>query len=192
MDTNDRIALAANVELVAPTQKGRGKEALLSQFSFDENGLVTRCPAAHRPYQTSPRTRRSNYGAAFDLQRCRLAKRRALESSEAFIGDYRWRAGVEATMSEFDRRTGVKKLRVRGMPAVRFCARMKAIGLNILRAAAVRKARRKAKQADSTHNGFLDTFIHTVKERIHRLMANPGPILLKTTQTADSYQELAA
>jgi hypothetical protein len=99
---------------------------------------------------------------------------------------------VEATMSEFDRRTGVKKLRVRGMPAVRFCARMKAIGLNILRAAAVRKARRKAKQADSTHNGFFDTFIHTVKERIQRLMADPGPILLKTTQTADSYQALAA
>jgi hypothetical protein len=47
---------------------------------------------------------------------------------------YRYRAGVEATMSEFDRRTGVKHLRVRGMKAVRFAAIMKAIGLNILRA----------------------------------------------------------
>ena len=37
-------------------------------------------------------------------------------------------------MSEFDRRTGVKHLRVRGMKAVRFAAFMKAIGLNILRA----------------------------------------------------------
>ncbi len=70
-DNNDRIAKAANVELVSPTQKGRGKNDLLSRFSFDENGLVTRCPAGHRPDQTSPRTKRSNYGAGFDLERCR-------------------------------------------------------------------------------------------------------------------------
>ena len=217
-DDNERIAKVAEVDLIAPAPKGR-QEDLLSKFSFDENGLVTQCPAGHRPDTTSPKTKRSNYGAGFDLKRChacpllsqcpvrpgkkkaylrysekrcRLAKRRAFESSEAFIDDYRWRAGVEATMSEFDRRTEVKKLRVRGMPAVRFCARMKAIGLNILRAAAVRKARRKAKQADSAHNGFFDTFINAVKERIQRLTVNPGPILLKTTQAADSYQKLAA
>ena len=43
-------------------------------------------------------------------------------------------------MSEFDRRTGVKKLRVRGFKAVRFYATLKALGLNILRAAAVMAA----------------------------------------------------
>lgn len=64
----------------------------------------------------------------YSEKRYRLAKRRALEASEAFIDDYRWRAGVEATMSEFDRRTGVKKLRVGGIPAVRFYARLKASG----------------------------------------------------------------
>jgi len=218
-DTNDRTAQVVNVELVAPTQKGRGKQDLLSQFSFDEKRLVTQCPAGHRPDQTSPKTKRSNYGAGFDLQRClacpllsqcpvkpgkkkaylrysekryRLAKRRALEASEAFIDDYRWRAGVEATMSEFDRRTGVKKLRVRGMPAVRYYARMKATGLNILRAGAVRKARRKAQQANGTHIGLVDTLIHAVKEQILRLLANLKPIFLNSTQTADGYQNLAA
>lgn len=218
-DDNDRIAKAAKVELVAPTQKGRGKEDLLSRFSFDENGLVTKCPAGHRPENTSAKTKRSNYGAGFDLQRClacplrsqcpvkpgkkkaylrysekryRLAKRRSWEASEAFIDDYRWRAGVEATMSEFDRRTGVKKLRVRGMPAVRFCARMKATGLNILRAGAVRKARRKARQAKGVCTGFVDLVIHAVKERIQRLIANLGPVLLNSTQAADRYQNLAA
>jgi hypothetical protein len=64
----------------------------------------------------------------------RLARRRQEEESPAFREKYRYRAGVEATMSEFDRRTGVKHLRVRGMKAVRFAAFMKAIGLNILRA----------------------------------------------------------
>ena len=68
-DTNDRIAQVATVELVAPTHKGRGKD-LLSQFSFDEKGLVTVCPAGHRPDSTSPKTKRSNYSAGFDLKRC--------------------------------------------------------------------------------------------------------------------------
>lgn len=217
-DTNDRIAQVATVELVAPTHKGRGKD-LLSQFSFDEKGLVTVCPAGHRPDKTSPKTKRSNYSASFDLQRClacplssqcpvkpgkkkaylrysakryRLAKRRAMEASEAFIDDYRWRAGVEATMSEFDRRTGVKKLRVRGMPAVRFYARMKASGLNILRAGAVRKARRKAQKADGAHTGLIHILIHAVKERIKNYWEVLGTIFLRTTQAADSYWKMAA
>jgi len=53
---------------------------------------------------------------------------------------YRWRAGVEATMSEFDKLTGVKKLRVTGRKAVRWVATMKAAGLNLLRAARVMRA----------------------------------------------------
>ncbi|MDD2468802.1 MAG: transposase [Desulfobulbus sp.] len=64
----------------------------------------------------------------------RLARRRQEEDSPTFRETYRYRAGVEATMSELDRRTGIKHLRVRGMKAVRFAAFMKAIGLNILRA----------------------------------------------------------
>ena len=218
-DDNDRIATVANVELVAPTQKGGGKQDLLSQFNFDENGLVTRCPAGHRPDSTSPKTKRSNYGAGFDLQRClacplrsqcpvkpgkkkaylrysekrcRLAKRRALESSEAFIDDYRWRAGVEATMSEFDRRTGVKKLRIRGMAAVRFCARMKATGLNILRAGAVRKARSKARGAAGIAIGLVDTLIYAVKEQIRRWIDELGQVFLNTVHPADRYERLAA
>jgi hypothetical protein len=217
-DTNDRIARAATVDLVAPTHKGRGED-LLSQFVFDENGLVTVCPAGHRPDTTSPKTKRSNYSAGFDLKRClacplssqcpvkpgkkkayirysakryRLAKRRAAEASEAFIDDYRWRAGVEATMSEFDRRTGVKKLRVRGMPAVRFCARMKATGLNILRAGAVRRARRKARESNGTYIGLFDTLIGAVKERIQRFIEGLGSVFLKTSQAADNYLKMAA
>jgi hypothetical protein len=67
----------------------------------------------------------------------RIAKRRAYEQSDEFKDRYRWRAGVEATMSEYDRRTGVKRLRIRGFKSVRFYATLKAAGINILRAAAV-------------------------------------------------------
>jgi hypothetical protein len=44
-------------------------------------------------------------------------------------------------MSEYDRRTGVKHLRVRGLKAVKFCATLKALGVNIFRAAAFRASK---------------------------------------------------
>jgi hypothetical protein len=71
----------------------------------------------------------------------RLARRRQQERTPAFCEKYRFRAGVEATMSEFDRRTGVKQLRVRGMKAVAFAVIMKAVGLNIMRAARYRRVK---------------------------------------------------
>ena len=71
----------------------------------------------------------------------RIAKRRIYEQSDRFKDRYRWRAGVEATMAEYDRRTGVKDLRLRGLKAVRFSATLKALGVNIFRAAAVRAAK---------------------------------------------------
>lgn len=72
-----------------------------------------------------------------------LASKRANSASTRCISNkdrYRWRAGIEATISEYDRRTGVKRLRVRGFKAVHFCSVLKAVGLNILRAAAVMAA----------------------------------------------------
>ena len=75
-------------------------------------------------------------------------------------------------MSEYDRLTGVKQLRVRGMPAVRFCAKMKAIGLNLLRAARVRKARMKAAEADQGLDRRITAASYPVKERIQAAVVN--------------------
>lgn len=47
-------------------------------------------------------------------------------------------------MSQYDRLTGVKHLRVRGLKAVRFCAILKAVGVNLFRATAVRRAGNRA------------------------------------------------
>ena len=80
------------------------------------------------------------YYLRFSQKEIRLAQRRAYEQSNDFKDRYRWRAGVEATMSEYDRKTGVKYLRVRGFKAVRYCATLKALAVNIFRAAAVRAA----------------------------------------------------
>jgi hypothetical protein len=69
-DANCQLAAAARVELLAPTAKGAGQEPL-SGFGFDDNDLVTRCPAGHCPERVFPQTRRSNFGATFALEYCR-------------------------------------------------------------------------------------------------------------------------
>ena len=74
-------------------------------------------------------------------------------------------------MSEYDRRTGVKHLRFRGLKAVRFCAVLKATGLNILRAAVVRKARKEKKQGlDNGKLAAVRVFL-IFKERVTNLFA---------------------
>ncbi|MEA3464394.1 MAG: transposase, partial [Thermodesulfobacteriota bacterium] len=67
--------------------------------------------------------------------------------TKEFKEQYRYRAGVEATMSDLDRVTGLKHLRVREMIPVRVAATLKAAGLNIHRAAAfIIKGRRLEKE----------------------------------------------
>ncbi len=191
-DNNHQTAQVADVDLVAPTQKGNESKPLTA-FSFNDKGYVETCPAGHVPEQVKHKKKTDRYSAAFDSTLCqgcphaghcpvkpgkkknylrysgkqyRLSVRRKAEKSEAFIDTYRWRAGVEATMSEYDRRTGVKKLRVRGMPAVRFCAKMKATGLNLLRAARVRRARMKAAEGNPGLDHRITTAVYRVKERL--------------------------
>jgi hypothetical protein len=197
-DTNHQTAQVADVELIAPTQKGNESKPLTA-FRFNEQGYVEACPAGHAPERVKHKKKTDRYSAAFDPKLCqgcphadhcpvqpgkkmnylryggkqyRLSVRRQAEKSEAFIDTYRWRAGVEATMSEYDRLTGVKKLRVRGMPAVRFCAKMKATGLNLLRAARVRRARMKAAGADQGRYRRITAAIYPVKERIQAAVLN--------------------
>ncbi len=197
-DRNHQTAQVADVELIAPTQKGNESKPLTA-FTFNDEGYVVTCPAGHAPERVKHKKKSDRYSAAFDPRLCqgcahadhcpvqpgkrknylrysgkqyRLWVRRRAEQSEAFIDTYRWRAGVEATMSEYDRLTGVKQLRVRGMPAVRFCAKMKAIGLNLLRAARVRKARMKAAEADQGLYRRITAASYPVKERIQAAVVN--------------------
>ena len=99
----------------------------------------------------------------------RIAKRRAAEQTTEFKDRYRWRAGVEATMSELDRRPGFKRLRVRGFKAVRFSAILKAIGINIFRATAVRRAANHHKADSSQLKSALNHAIYFVKEQFKRI-----------------------
>lgn len=162
-DENCERAKQQGVELIAPAMGSVDKDKLsLADFQFSEKGDVVACPLGHAPAKVKKEKRASIGFASQDCQNCpnllncpvkkgkkyyylrftdkemRIARRRIYEQSDQFKDRYRWRAGVEATMSEYDRRTGVKHLRVRGMKAVKFCATLKALGVNIFRAAVVR------------------------------------------------------
>jgi hypothetical protein len=91
----------------------------------------------------------------------RIAKRRSFEETEEFKDRYRWRAGIEGTMSQYDRVTGVKHLRVRGLNAVRFCAVLKALALNIFRASALPR----------TKNGHAPDAFQLFSDLLHILLS---------------------
>jgi len=148
------------IEIIAPAMGSKSKGLSLADFTFGADGKIISCPKGVLP--TSVERPNDRFIAKFNSSDCheceelescpvskakkaytfyytdkdiRLSKRRTEEEGEVFKDTYRYRAGVEATMSEYDRRTGVKHLRVRGLKAVSFAATLKAIGINIYRAA---------------------------------------------------------
>ena len=197
-DENHEAAGSTGVELVAPVYGNREKGAVtLSEFEFSKTGHVLRCPQGQKPLIS--KKKKTRFAQGFSCEACakcplvddcpvkpgkkyyylryeekamRIAKRWAIEQTTKFKDRYRWRAGIEATMSALDRRTGVKRLRVRGFKAVRFSAILKAIGVNLFRAAAVRRA---ANHDDADPNNTKSALNHAfffVKEHFKRIFCS--------------------
>lgn len=191
-DENCQQAEQQGVQVVSPVM-GTTKSLGLTDFTLSEKGVVLACPQGHAP--VAVKKKKTRCSAAFDSEICaqcprkadcpvkagkkyhylrytekeiRIALRRAYEQTNEFQDRYRWRAGVEATMSEYARRTGVKRLRVRGLKAVRFCATLKAIGINLLRAAAVWMAMNAAPEDDKSDGIDRNHAFLIVKERFFR------------------------
>jgi hypothetical protein len=206
-DENCEAAKAMGVEVVSPVMgTPTEKVLLLAEFEFTESGKVLQCPQGHAPVKV--KGKKNRYTAAFDSESClncprrsecpvvpgkrhfylrydrkavRLAQRRAREETPQFRDRYRFRAGIEGTISAYDARTGVKQLRVRGFEAVRFCATLKATGVNIFRAAVVRRALMEAPEAFVGEKPGLCNAIFFFKERcatlwgrLQRFMAPMG------------------
>ena len=164
-DANWKAAKENDVNLISPVKDApRSMANTLSAFSFHDDGHVASCPQGVKPQWSKKKKARyiqgfcsdtcsacphkedcpvkpgkNNHYLRYDERTFRLARRKAFEKTDQFLEKYRWRAGVEATMSELDRRTGAKKLRVRGFRAVRFAVVLKVIGVNIFRAADLTK-----------------------------------------------------
>jgi hypothetical protein len=191
-DDNVETAAVEGVEVVAPVMGTVAKDDFsLSDFAIGKAGKIVSCPAGRLPVKT--KKKKDRHCATFSLDDCRccehreicpvkpgkkaaslrytdkewrIALRRACEKTDVFKDRYRWRAGVEATMSQYDRVTGVKKLRVRGFKAVRYAATLKALGINLLRAVAVMVAINNHGKADQHKKSTSNTGILTFKERL--------------------------
>jgi len=197
-DHNCEQAKELGVEVVSPCMgSSPNSQCSLGDFTFSHDGNAVTCPQGHAPLKTKKKKNRFNavfssatcaacpfidecpvkagsrgYYLRYDGKALRLARRRAFERTPEFIEKYRFRAGVEATMSQFDRRTGVKHLRVRGMKAVRFCAFLKATGINIFRTAAFKRRQNGGNSPTQDPFPILHILFQLVKERFTSMSAS--------------------
>ena len=188
-DDNCRNAKQSGVDILSPAMGSATKPYGLASFTFGARGETVCCSQGNTPIKV--RTRANRYMALFNSDHCsncpfvsqcmvrqgkrgyylnytdkeqRCVQRRKHELTAAFRDRYRWRAGVEATMSAYDRLTGVKQLRVRGLPAVRFAAVLKAVAVNIIRATAVARARNQHNGAGPQPNPACKRLLGLFKE----------------------------
>lgn len=168
-EDNIQKAQEKGVTVVAPMPGNTPKEGFsLADFTCDPaTHFVTQCPQDNHPQKTY-RTRKNRLCANFPKETCLAcprrtdcpvqfgkkaaylhyddvmlhhAQRRAHEETPEFKSKYRWRSGIEGTNSHLKHDTGASRLRVRGLPAMRFAGTLKALGLNIMRSACAMNAR---------------------------------------------------
>jgi len=191
-DENGQKAKELGVEVVSPVMGSPKAETLsLADFRQTDKGTICACPQGHAPVKFK-RAQKNAMSVAFASEHCdicpvrdrcpvkpgkkrhylrfnfkalRIAERRAREHTPEFKDKYRWRSGIESTFSEMDKTTGVKRLRVRGLSAVGCCARLKAIGVNLFRAAKVKRALNALKTAPRANFAVVFFDIRAVKER---------------------------
>jgi hypothetical protein len=194
-DDNLEKAQTLGVEVVSPAMGAQSQPISLADFAFSGSDEITACPEGKQPLRTKtgenggkiihfdkalcdfcPRqsdcpVKRVKKSAtiSYDAKALRLARRRAQEKTEAFRELYRFRAGVEGTMSDLDLIIGIKHLRVRGMPQVRLAAKLKATGLNILRAMTFKNRLKREEKRKARANHSPDGLIGVIKELILRL-----------------------
>jgi hypothetical protein len=197
-DDNCERARERSVEVVSPViGRPHESELTLSDFTWTDEATVGACPQGHVAQKVKhkkgkhtaifspgvctvcPRINDCPVKAGkkgsylhYDEKALRLAKRRAYEKTPAFQEIYRFRAGIEGTMSQLDRKTGLKHLRVRGLAAVSFCAALKAAGLNLLRAIAFRNSQENENLALQQRNPRLFGLFSVFKERFSALWAD--------------------
>jgi hypothetical protein len=184
-DDNVEKAKELGITVIAPVMGAKEGATALADFKFSDTDEITACPEqqtpikrktgkqggttvyfdkaicdrCHRQSECPVKRDKKSCAISYDAKSLRLSRRRKREKEEAFTEKYRYRSGIEGTMSDLDRMTGLKHLRVRGMPQVKLAATLKATGLNILRSVAFKNRLRRRKtgkpETDPSRNGLL-------------------------------------
>ena len=194
-DDNVEAAKKLGITVIAPVMGAKENVTGLADFIFSDTDQIIACPEQRTPFKTKSgkhggttvyfdkgicdtcrrqsecpiKRDKKSCTISYDAKSLRLSRRRKREKEEAFKEKYRYRSGIEGTMSDLDRMTGLKHLRVRGMPQVRLAATLKATGLNILRSMAFKNRLKRQKKENRGSNPSLDRFVGVVKEHILQL-----------------------
>jgi len=190
-DENSEKAKEMGVEVISPVMGTPKEETFsLADFPQTDKGKITACPQGHAPIKFKQgkkgtcsvafasehcgacpqrercpvKAGRKRHYLRFDLKALRSAGRRAREHTPEFKDKYRWRSGIESTFSGMDKQTGIKHLRVRGLSAVGYCALLKAIGVNLFRAARVKRVLATFHASPGAVSAAVHAIILDVKE----------------------------
>ena len=194
-DDNVEKAKDLGITVIAPVMGPKESTLALSDFTFDSADKIIACPNQQAPIksksyknggtttyfdkaicdkcprQSECQVKRDKKSCSinYDAKSLRLSRRRKCEKEEAFKEKYRYRSGIEGTMSDLERMTGLKHLRVRGMPQVKLAATLKATGLNILRATTFRNRLKRPKKGKEGSALSPNTLNGVIKEHILQL-----------------------
>jgi len=190
-DDNVEKAKELGITVIAPVMGAKEGATALADFTFSDTDEITACPEqqtpmkrktgkqggttvyfdkaicdrCHRQSECPVKRDKKSCAISYDAKSLRLSRRRKLEKEKAFTEKYRYRSGIEGTMSDLDRMTGLKHLRVRGMPQVKLAATLKATGLNILRSVAFKNRLKRQKTGKNKVNPSRDGLYGVIKEQ---------------------------
>ena len=206
-DDNVEKAKDLGITVIAPVMGAKESATALADFTFSDTDQIIACPEQQAPVK-SKSGKQGGTTAYFDKATCdtcrrqsecpvkrdkksctisydtkslRLSRRRKREKEDAFTEKYRYRSGIEGTMSDLDRIMGLKHLRVRGMPQVRLAATLKAAGLNIHRATAFKKRQKRYKAGKKSIDSPCNSLILHVREQLKKQMGHLKTIFGKIT-----------
>jgi IS5 family transposase len=194
-DDNVEKAKELGITVIAPVMGAKESTTALADFTFSNTDQIITCPEqqvpiktkngkqggttayfdksvcdkCHRQSECPVKRDKKSCSISYDAKSLRLSRRRKREREEAFTEKYRYRSGIEGTMSDLDRMTGLKHLRVRGMPQVKLAATLKATGLNIRRSTTFKNRLKWRKKKEVGPNPSEDGVLAAIKERLSRI-----------------------
>ena len=194
-DDNIEKAKGLGITVIAPVMGAKESAMALAEFTFSNTDQIIACPEQQMPIKTKSgkqggttvyfdkaicdtcrrqsecpiKRNEKNCTISYDAKFLRLSRRRVREKENAFTETFRYRSGIEGTMSDLDRITGLKHLRVRGMQQVRLAATLKATGLNILRAMTFKNRVTQQEKKQMRPEPSKSRLFYAIKERLRRI-----------------------
>ena len=195
-DENIETAKKLGTTVIAPAMGAKESATGLADFAFNDKDQIIECPEQQTPIKSkvgkqggmtvhfdkaicdncrrqsgcAVKRYKKSCSITYDAKSLRLSRRRQKEKEEAFTEKYRYRSGIEGTMSDLDRMTGLKHLRVRGMPQVSLAATLKATGLNILRSMAFKNRVKRDKKQNEEANPSQNRLFGVAREQVLRFL----------------------